>query len=145
MGFICLWGHRATAHCAHTKDRTAYGYCNTDNLHFDILKYVYHFMNMYRLYIAWYRPILLMFVGCINWYFRNKTLFLWLKSPYFHFTDTGLYYQCLKIKNYAVYNIHRLAWGSFAFGTTGQLSIVPIHKTALRRVTLILIMFISTF
>jgi hypothetical protein len=50
--------------------------------------------------------------------------------------------QCLKIKNYAVYNIHRLAWGSFAFGTTGQLSIVPIHKTALRTVTLILIMFI---
>ena len=48
-------------------------------------------------------------------------------------------------KNYAVYNIHRLAWGSFAFGTTGQLSIVPIHKTALRTVTLILIMFISTF
>ena len=39
-----------------------------------------HFMNMYRLYIAWYRPILLMYVGCINWYFRNKTLFLWLKS-----------------------------------------------------------------
>ena len=34
-------------------------------------------------------------------------------------------------KNYAVYNIHRLAWGSFAFGTT----IVPIHKTALRTVT----------
>ena len=48
-------------------------------------------------------------------------------------------------KNYAVYNIHRLAWSSFAFGTTGQLSIVLIHKTALRTVTLILIMFISTF
>ena len=29
---------------------------------------------------------------CINWYFRNKTLFLWLKRPYFHFTDTGVYY-----------------------------------------------------
>jgi hypothetical protein len=42
--------------------------------------------------------------------------------------------QCLKIKNYAVYNIHRLAWGSFACGTTGQLSIVPIHKTAQRTV-----------
>jgi predicted lipase len=28
--------------------------------------------------------------------------------------------QCLKIKNYAVYNIHRLAWGSFACVTTGQ-------------------------
>ena len=51
-----------------------------------------HFMNMYRLYIAWYRPILLMYVGCINWYFRNKTPFLWLKRPYFHFTDTGVYY-----------------------------------------------------
>ena len=53
-----------------------------------------HVMNMYRLYIAWYRPILLMYVGCINWYFRNinKTLFLWLKRPYFHFTDTGVYY-----------------------------------------------------
>ena len=51
-----------------------------------------HFMNIYRLYIAWYRPILLMYVGCINWYFRNKTLFLWLKRPYFHFTDTGVYY-----------------------------------------------------
>ena len=51
-----------------------------------------HFMNMYRLYIAWYRPILLINVGCINWYFRNKTLFLWLKRPYFHFTDTGVYY-----------------------------------------------------
>ena len=51
-----------------------------------------HVMNMYRLYIAWYRPILLMYVGCINWYFRNKTIFLWLKRPYFHFTDTGVYY-----------------------------------------------------
>jgi hypothetical protein len=51
-----------------------------------------HFMNMYRLYIAWYRPILLMYVGCINGYFRNKTLFLWHKRPYFHFTDTGVYY-----------------------------------------------------
>jgi hypothetical protein len=50
-----------------------------------------HFMNMYRLYIAWYRPILLKYVGCINWYFHNKTLFLWLKRPYFHFTDTGVY------------------------------------------------------
>jgi hypothetical protein len=39
-----------------------------------------HFMNMYRLYIAWYRPILLMYVGCINWYFRNKTLFYSLIS-----------------------------------------------------------------
>jgi hypothetical protein len=53
--------------------------------------------------------------------------------------------QCLKIKNYAVYNIHRLAWGAFACGTTGQLPIVPIHKTALRTVTVILIIFISTF
>ena len=35
------WNHRATAHCAHTQERTAYGYCNTDYLHFDILKYVY--------------------------------------------------------------------------------------------------------
>ena len=51
-----------------------------------------HFMNIYRLYIAWYRPILLMYVGCINWYFRNKTLLLWLKIPYFHFTDTGVCY-----------------------------------------------------
>ena len=41
--------------------------------------YHLHFMNMYRLYIAWYRPILIMYVGCINWYFRNKTLFLWHK------------------------------------------------------------------
>jgi hypothetical protein len=47
-----------------------------------------HFMNIYWLYIAWYRPILLMYVGCINWYFRNKTLFLWLKRPYFHFLQT---------------------------------------------------------
>jgi hypothetical protein len=47
-----------------------------------------HFMNIYRLYIAWYRPILLLYVSCINWYFRNKTLFLWHKRPYFHFTDT---------------------------------------------------------
>jgi hypothetical protein len=38
-----------------------------------------HFMNMYMLYIAWYRPILLIYVGCINWYFRNKTFFLRLK------------------------------------------------------------------
>jgi hypothetical protein len=53
--------------------------------------------NMYRLYIAWYRPILLMYVGCINWYFCNKTLFLWLKRPYFHFTDTGVYYLLLNI------------------------------------------------
>ena len=44
--------------------------------------------------------------------------------------------QCLKIKNYAVYNIHRLAWGSFACGTTGQLSIVPIHKTPTSQITL---------
>jgi hypothetical protein len=51
-----------------------------------------HFMNMYRLYIAWYRPILLRNVGCISWYFRNKTLFLRLKRPYFHFTYTGVYY-----------------------------------------------------
>jgi hypothetical protein len=56
-----------------------------------------HFMNMYRLYIAWFRPILLMYVGCINWCFRNKTLFLWLKRPYFHFTDTGVYYPLLNI------------------------------------------------
>ena len=43
--------------------------------------------------------------------------------------------QCLKIKNknYAVYNIHRLAWGSFACGTTGQdLSIVPIRPHCVR-------------
>jgi hypothetical protein len=51
-----------------------------------------HFMNMYRLYIAWYLPTLLMYVGCINGYFCNKTLFLWHKRPYFHFTDTGVYY-----------------------------------------------------
>ena len=44
-----------------------------------------HFMNIYRLYIAWYRPILLMYVGCINWYFRNKTLFLWLKKTILSF------------------------------------------------------------
>jgi hypothetical protein len=42
-----------------------------------------HFMNMYRLYIAWYRPILLRNVGCISWYFRNKTLFLRLKDHTF--------------------------------------------------------------
>jgi hypothetical protein len=53
--------------------------------------------------------------------------------------------QCLNIKNYAVYNIHRLVWGSFARGTTGQLAIVPIHQTALRTVTVKLIIFISTF
>jgi hypothetical protein len=51
----------------------------------------------------------------------------------------------LSIKNHAVYNIHRLVWDSFARGTTGQLPIVPIHKTALRTVTVILIIFISTF
>ena len=44
-----------------------------------------HFMNMYRLYIAWYRPILLMYVGCINWYFCNKILFSWLKRPLLSF------------------------------------------------------------
>jgi hypothetical protein len=38
-----------------------------------------HFMDMYRLYVAWYRPTMLMYDGCINWYFRNKALFLWLK------------------------------------------------------------------
>ena len=54
-----------------------------------------HFMNMYQLYIAWYRPILLMYAGCINWYFSNKTLFLRLKRPYFHFTD--IYYHLLNI------------------------------------------------
>ena len=47
-----------------------------------------HFMNMYRLYIAWYRPILLINIGCINWYFRNKTLFLrhkiYIRSFYIH-------------------------------------------------------------
>jgi hypothetical protein len=59
-----------------------------------------HFMNIYRLYIAWYRPILLMYVGCINWYFRNKTLFLWLKRPYFHFTDTGVYYPLYGFRLY---------------------------------------------
>ena len=48
-----------------------------------------HFMNMYRLNIAWYRLILLRNVGCISWYFRNKTLFLRLKRPYFHFAYTG--------------------------------------------------------
>ena len=47
--------------------------------------------------------------------------------------------QCLNIKNHAVYNIHRLVWGSFARGTTAQLPIVPIHNTALRTVTIILI------
>ena len=51
-----------------------------------------HFMNIYRLYIAWHKPILLLNVDCINWYFRNKTLFLWLKRSYFHFTETGVYY-----------------------------------------------------
>jgi hypothetical protein len=51
----------------------------------------------------------------------------------------------LNIKNHAVYNIHRLVWGSFARETTGHLPIVPIHKTALRTVTVILIIFISTF
>ena len=48
-------------------------------------------------------------------------------------------------KNYAVYNIHRLAWGSFACGTTGQLPIVPIHKTGLRTVTVILIIDILKY
>jgi hypothetical protein len=47
--------------------------------------------------------------------------------------------QCLNIKNHSVYNIHRLVWGSFARGTTAQLPIVPIHNTALRTVTVILI------
>ena len=56
-----------------------------------------HFMNMYRLYVTGYRPILLMYVGCINWYLRNKPLFLWLKKPYFHFTDNGVYYPLLNI------------------------------------------------
>jgi len=51
-----------------------------------------NFMNMYRLDIAWYKLILLRNVGCISWYFRNKTLFLRLKRPYFHFTYTGVYY-----------------------------------------------------
>jgi hypothetical protein len=83
-----------------------------------------HFMNIYRLYIAWYRPILLMYVGCINWYFRNKTIKLNIYFLYWYFQQN----QCLKLKNYAVYNMHRLAWGLFACGTTGQLSIVPIHK-----------------
>jgi hypothetical protein len=34
---------RATAHsdCAHALRRTAYVYCNTDDLYFDILKYLY--------------------------------------------------------------------------------------------------------
>jgi hypothetical protein len=50
-----------------------------------------HFMNIYRMYIAWYRPILLVYVGCINWYVRNKTLFsfmsgqcvyIWVKVEY---------------------------------------------------------------
>jgi hypothetical protein len=34
-----------------------------------------HFMNIYRLYIAWYRPILFMYVGCINWYIFVIKLF----------------------------------------------------------------------
>ena len=44
-----------------------------------------HGLCVFRLIctVSWYRPILLMYVGCINWYFRNKTLFLWLKRPYF--------------------------------------------------------------
>ena len=38
------------------------------------------------------------------------------------------------------YGVHQ-----FARGTTAQLPVVPIHKTALRTVTVILIIFISTF
>jgi hypothetical protein len=53
-----------------------------------------HFMNMYRLYIAWYRPILLMYV----WSIKLNIYFL-----YWYFQQN----QCLKIKNYVVYNIHR--------------------------------------
>ena len=72
-----------------------------------------------------------------KWSIRLNIYFL-----YWYFQQN----QCLKIKNYAVYNIHRLlARGSFACVTTGQLSIVPIHKTTLRTVTLILLIFISTF
>ena len=39
------------------------------------------------------------------------------------------------------HSLHRLVWGSFARGTTEQLPIVPIHKTALRTVTVILLHF----
>jgi hypothetical protein len=84
-----------------------------------------HFMNIYRLYIAWYRPILLMYVGCINWYFRNKTLFLWLKRPYFHFTDTGVYYHRLDastafLSGQCVYiwvkvEYHKIIWVGMAY------------------------------
>jgi hypothetical protein len=42
-----------------------------------------HFMNMHRLYIAWYRPILLMYVCCINWYFRIKLFSYDLKDHTF--------------------------------------------------------------
>jgi len=42
-----------------------------------------HFMNMYRLYIAWYRPILLINVGCISWYLRNLISFCGLKDHTF--------------------------------------------------------------
>jgi hypothetical protein len=75
-----------------------------------------------------YRLINILYMKAETWYFL-----------YWNFQHN----QCLKIKNYAVYNIHRLAWGSFACGTTGQLSIVPIHKPALRTVTLILIIFMT--
>ena len=64
------------------------------------LSYLLHFMNMYTKKC---RPISLIYVGCINWYFRNKTLFLRLRSPYFHFTYTGVYYTgtCFIKKIYA--------------------------------------------
>ena len=50
--------------------------------------------------------------------------------------------QCLNIKNDAVYNIHRLVWGSFARTTTAHCA---LHKTALCTVTVLLIIVISTF
>ena len=44
-----------------------------------------HFVNIYRLYIAWYRPILLigLNVGCISLYFRNLISFHGLKDHTF--------------------------------------------------------------
>jgi hypothetical protein len=35
--------------------------------------------------------------------------------------------QCLNIKKHAVHNIHRLAWGSYACETPGQLPNVPMR------------------
>jgi hypothetical protein len=109
---------------------------------------------MYRLYIAWHRPILLIYqlfalidifvIKLFSYDLKDHTFILqtprllpplktykWSLKLNIHF----LYWyfqqnQCLKIKKYAVYNIHRLARGSFACVTTGQLSIEPILKIA---------------